>query len=311
MNVKSLILYVIVVLSISIFLVSCAVKKEGEAYFYPSPEEEYPEESPSPTASPTPECYTDLDCGTPTETKYCLNNSACVNITTPTCINPGTPSAYCTLVGSGDCEYCPYGCFNGACLAPPTNQTNQTGNIYATSYPTLANLYIDNVYKGRTPKTVSVNVGNHQVKFTKTDYYDYITSAYVYAGQTTYVHANLTLMPTQNQTNQTNQTCIYHYSYSCYNNDVYWYSSCGEREDKKEECGSSSCGSYGNWYCIINSTTIRARERTYYNRGCSGNSCYNNSYTDTETFDCSIYGQICSGGYCVGINATNTTGNYT
>ena len=44
--------------------------------------------------------------------------------------------------------------------------------------------------------------------------------------------------------------CTYHASQKCYSNDVYWYDSCGNRETKKEECGtlgcptgSSSCGS--------------------------------------------------------------------
>ena len=32
--------------------------------------------------------------------------------------------------------------------------------------------------------------------------------------------------------------CVSHSSYSCYDDDVYWYDSCGSREDKKEECGA-------------------------------------------------------------------------
>ncbi|MCK4473945.1 hypothetical protein KAU40_01640 [Candidatus Parcubacteria bacterium] len=35
--------------------------------------------------------------------------------------------------------------------------------------------------------------------------------------------------------------CISHSSFSCFDNDVYWYDSCGNREDKKQECGDDYC----------------------------------------------------------------------
>ena len=34
--------------------------------------------------------------------------------------------------------------------------------------------------------------------------------------------------------------CISHSSYSCSDNDVYWYNSCGTIEDKKEECNNGN-----------------------------------------------------------------------
>src|SRR3972149_5356949 len=34
--------------------------------------------------------------------------------------------------------------------------------------------------------------------------------------------------------------CISHSSYSCSDNDVYWYNSCGTIEDKKEECSNGN-----------------------------------------------------------------------
>ena len=78
-----------------------------------------------------------------------------------------------------------------------TTPPNQTGSIAASSNPSAASLYIDSIYKGITPITVTgLSVGNHAVKFTKTGYLDYTTSAYVYAGQTTNVFANLTLTNT-------------------------------------------------------------------------------------------------------------------
>ena len=35
--------------------------------------------------------------------------------------------------------------------------------------------------------------------------------------------------------------CVSHASFSCYDNDVYWYDSCGNREGKREECGNPGC----------------------------------------------------------------------
>lgn len=81
---------------------------------------------------------------------------------------------------------CSYKCLNGACIA----QT--TGSIYAISSPSGANLYIDNVYKGTTPTTLSgINVGNIKVKFTLSGYKDYTIITYVFAGQTTPVPVTL------------------------------------------------------------------------------------------------------------------------
>ncbi len=35
--------------------------------------------------------------------------------------------------------------------------------------------------------------------------------------------------------------CIPHASFKCHEYDVYWYDSCGNKEEKKEECGASDC----------------------------------------------------------------------
>ena len=82
------------------------------------------------------------------------------------------------------------------------NQTNQTGNLYVASSPSGANLYVDNILKGTTPRTVTgLTIGNHAVKITKTGYYDYTTTKYIYAGNNS-LSVTLTLMNgTGNQTN--------------------------------------------------------------------------------------------------------------
>lgn len=100
------------------------------------------------------------------------------------------------------------GCQNqvGEAYNVARNQTNQTGNLYVASNPTGANLYVDNVLKGTTPKTVmGLSVGNHAIKVTKSGYYDYTTTKYINAGQT--ATFNVTLTPVNNSGNQTvNQT---------------------------------------------------------------------------------------------------------
>ena len=86
-----------------------------------------------------------------------------------------------------------------------TLTTNQTGNdtnaIEIHTKPTGANIYIDNTYKGTTPKTITgLNTGNHIIKLTKTGYNTYTTTRFIYPRQTLFL--NITL--TTNQTNQTN-----------------------------------------------------------------------------------------------------------
>ncbi len=91
-------------------------------------------------------------------------------------------------------------------------------------------------------------------------------------------------------------SCGYHTNYTCYDSDVYWYDNCSNLEDKKQECGSDYCDSWGSWYC--SSSSQRKRDRTCYDKGCSSSSCFNNSFTDYETENCPS-GTICSGGSCI------------
>ena len=67
---------------------------------------------------------------------------------------------------------------------PITNQTNQTtGSLYVTSTPANASLYVDSVYKGVTPYTVSnLTLGNHNVVLTRMGYNNYSTTKTIVAG---------------------------------------------------------------------------------------------------------------------------------
>ncbi len=84
------------------------------------------------------------------------------------------------------------------------------------------------------------------------------------------------------------EDCIFHDYYSCYNSDVYWYDSCGVREDKKTECGSSAYT--GSNYCYLNDVY-----RDYITRGCSGSSC-TESTSKIKQVECGAVG--CSNGVC-------------
>jgi len=69
-----------------------------------------------------------------------------------------------------------------------------TGSIYVSSTPSDASIYLDGIYKGTTPKTVSgVSVGSHTLKLTKSRYEDYTTTVSVTAGDTASIDAPLTV----------------------------------------------------------------------------------------------------------------------
>ncbi|MBI5347164.1 MAG: PEGA domain-containing protein, partial [Candidatus Aenigmarchaeota archaeon] len=85
----------------------------------------------------------------------------------------------------------------------------QTGNLYVSSTPSLADLYVDKAYKGRTPITVkNLITGRHIIILTKVGYYPYNKLVNVYAKQTTSVHVKLIPIPPGNQTNQTGSLTV-------------------------------------------------------------------------------------------------------
>ncbi len=112
---------------------------------------------------------------------------------TITGVNPGThtiefvKTQYVThsqpvIVTSGQTTY----------VSVNLTHVNQTGKIYATSTPRRARVYVDGISKGLTPITIQYLMpGIHSVKFTYSGYPDYLTTATVYAMQTTNVYANM------------------------------------------------------------------------------------------------------------------------
>ncbi len=81
----------------------------------------------------------------------------------------------------------------------------------------------------------------------------------------------------------------------CYDNSVYWYNSCGEREDKIENCGGEMCYEWHIWECLDNTTRIGHREchKDY----CHEGECIFEYYKENKTEDCGI-NEMCKDGNC-------------
>lgn len=72
----------------------------------------------------------------------------------------------------------------------------QYGKIRVTSIPSYAKVYLDGTYRGTTPLTLSnIKMGQHTIKVTKKDYYNYSEMVQVKANTTTYVSARLEPVP--------------------------------------------------------------------------------------------------------------------
>ena len=66
--------------------------------------------------------------------------------------------------------------------------------------------------------------------------------------------------------------CTSHSYKACYSNDLYWYDSCNQREEMYQDCGNTT---YSSNYCYNGDVY-----RDVTQRGCSGSSCYTNTYPE-------------------------------
>ena len=74
--------------------------------------------------------------------------------------------------------------------------TPRYGKIRVTSDPSYARVYLNGNYRGRTPITIpSVRVGEHQIKVTKENYYDWSDTVRVSPDLTTRIFARLEPIP--------------------------------------------------------------------------------------------------------------------
>ena len=88
-------------------------------------------------------------------------------------------------------------------------------------------------------------------------------------------------------------TCTSHARYSCYLTNVYWYDACDNREDIKEDCGTSYESDW-KYYCVGDD---KWKKRTIFDKGCDNGNCYTNRYDDYNTYvETCQYG--CTNGNC-------------
>lgn len=94
-------------------------------------------------------------------------------------------------------------------------------------------------------------------------------------------------------------TCTTHSYTNCWNNDVYWYDACDNREEKKlPDCGESYCG---DWYRDTCHGDDAYETQLCFNKGCtttgpSGVQCYSNRYENERFVETCQYG--CINGNC-------------
>ena len=82
------------------------------------------------------------------------------------------------------------------CTYTVTKRMPRYGKIKVTSDPSRARVFLDGTYRGRTPITIGdVTVGEHQIKVTKDDYYDWSETVTVKSNRTTTVLARLDRIP--------------------------------------------------------------------------------------------------------------------
>lgn len=87
------------------------------------------------------------------------------------------------------------------------NSSNSTGGMYVITDPAGANIYLNNVFRGISPISISgIGEGNWSIKVMKTGYYDGDDSVSIRAGVTANVSIALVKMQVQNNTNQSMQT---------------------------------------------------------------------------------------------------------
>jgi hypothetical protein len=96
---------------------------------------------------------------------------------------------YCSGVKAASQAVTCESCLNGACAA-----VTGRGDLFALSNPKDAMVYVDNAYKGYTPKHVyNLSAGSHFVRIEKKAYLYYNTSVEVSPGVTAIVNISLAL----------------------------------------------------------------------------------------------------------------------
>lgn len=92
------------------------------------------------------------------------------------------------------------------------------------------------------------------------------------------------------------ECCVSHDHYACFDNDVYWYDSCNNREEpKKEDCLNwTPTGIPCDCYCGENEGWLYCG-RLYLNGGCENGECWANSFCSAGGFK--TWSVDCGGGW--------------
>lgn len=117
----------------------------------------------------------------------CLNETQCVAVTYqgPGIAGAGKP-AQCSLKSS---KYGSIVTLSGSTLWLKIRE----GFLSITTIPSGASVFIDGIASSTTPTNVTgLDAGSHQVRLTMSGYSDYVGTATIYEGQTTYLPAVLT-----------------------------------------------------------------------------------------------------------------------
>ncbi|USN45242.1 MAG: hypothetical protein H6502_04260 [Candidatus Woesearchaeota archaeon] len=90
------------------------------------------------------------------------------------------------------------------------------------------------------------------------------------------------------------QSCGQHTNQQCFNNDLFWFDNCQNREELVQDCGEDSIGDWGEPYCQDNVTLVH--DRTGYDRGCANSACFVEEYNSNGIVEVCDYG--CEEGAC-------------
>ncbi|MCK5022700.1 MAG: hypothetical protein KAS04_00870, partial [Candidatus Aenigmarchaeota archaeon] len=180
-------------------------------------------------------------------------------------------------------EYCNNGCEDGKCLQNETNQTciDSDGgiNLYEKGTATRGSQVLSDHCNSDGTLTEKYCADDGTIKW---DSHNCPGEYYCYDAECVAL-------------NTTN--CTIHHEYKCYSGHVYWYNSCGVKEEKKEYCeygceGTEciECASQHEYACHdgdiywYNSCGFKEDKKEYCNNGCSEGECIENGTNDTWSY---------------------------
>lgn len=219
-------------------------------------------------------CFNDLNCGIDgyIGDKYCINDSVYQDYKEFDCLNPGTALSSCsTRVSQRLIEECADVCLNGACR-----------NITCKNDSDCDDQNISTIDKCINPNTISSYCTHTPVNCIN----DADCGLTGFTGQE-FCFSNDIFK------NFLNSTC---------NNPGTINSYCVLSLNQRlvDDCGEDSCTNFENNYCNGNDVY---KKRTCYDRGCSNNSCFENSRIDEVLVEhCS---ESCQNGNCIDITCTS------